>query len=40
MNLGNPVETVLHYLIIEETIYIGYRNEFFMMSALVCMVIH
>ena len=40
MDLGNPLEVVVHYLIIEGMIGLGHRDRFPMVSALVCMVTH
>ena len=40
MGLGNPLEVVLHYLLIREMIGLGHQNNFFMVSALVYMVTH
>ena len=36
--LGNPVEVIVHYLLIGRMTSLDYRNRVFMMSALVCMV--
>ena len=40
MDLGNPLEVVVHYLLIEGMIGLGHRDRFPMVSALVCMVTH
>ena len=40
MGLGNPLKVVVHHLLIGRTTGLGYRNEFPMVSALVCMVTH
>ena len=40
MGLGNPLEVVVHHLLIGGMIGLGYRDGFLMVSALVCMVIH
>ena len=40
MSLGNPLEIVVHYLLIRGIVGLGYRDEFPMVSALVCMVTH
>ena len=40
MGLGNPLKVVVHYLLIGEITSLGYRDEFPMVSALVCMVTH
>ena len=40
MGLGNPLEVVVHYLLIGGMIGLGYRDGFPMVSALVCMVTH
>ena len=37
MDLGNPVDTIVHYIIIGMMTYLGYQDKFFMMSALVYM---
>ena len=37
MGLGNPFESVVHHLLIEEMDGLDYRDEFPIMSALVCM---
>ena len=37
MGLGNPLESVVHHLLIEEMDGLDYRDEFPIMSALVCM---
>ena len=38
MGLGNPLKDVVHHLQIEGMISFGYRDEFLMESAVVCMV--
>ena len=38
MGLGSLLEVVVHYLLIEEMISLNYRDEFVMVSALVCMI--
>ena len=40
MGLGNLLEVVVHHLLIGEMVGLGYRDEFPMVSALVCMVTH
>ena len=40
MNLGNPLEVVMHHLLIRGMIDFGYRDGFPMGSALVCMITH
>ena len=40
MGLGNPLEVVVHYLLIGGMIGLGYRDGFPMVSALVCLVTH
>ena len=35
MDLGNPVETVVHYLLIKMMTYLGRQDKFLMMSAIV-----
>ena len=35
MDLGNVVETIIHYLLIRGMTYLGHRNGFLMVSALV-----
>ena len=39
MGLGNPLEVVVHHLLIGGMVGLDYRDEFPMVSALVCMVI-
>ena len=39
MNLSSLIEIVVHYLIRRMT-YLGYRNSFLIVSALVCMIIY
>ena len=40
MDLGNPFEIIVHYLLIGERTCLGHRNGSSMMNALVYMVIH
>ena len=40
MGLGNPLEVVVHYLLIGGIVGLSYRDEFPMVSALVCIVTH
>ena len=40
MDLGNPLEIVVHHLLIRGMVGLGYRDGFSMVSALVCMVTH
>ena len=40
MDLGNPIEIVVRYLLIERMICLSHQGEFPMMSALVCTVTH
>ena len=40
MGLGNPLEVLVHHLLIEGMIGLGYLDGFPMVSALVCMVAH
>ena len=40
MGLGNPLEVVMHYLLIRGMIGLSYQNGFLMVSTLVCMVTH
>ena len=40
MGLGNPLEVVVHHLLIRGMVGLSYRDEFPMVSALVCMVTH
>ena len=40
MGLGNPLEVVVHHLLIGEMVGLGYWDGFPMVSALVCMVTH
>ena len=40
MGLGNPLEVVVHHLLIGRMDGLGYQDGFPMVSALVCMVIH
>ena len=35
MDLGNPVETIAHHLLIRGMVYLGCQDEFPMISALV-----
>ena len=36
----NPIEIIMHYLLIREMIYLGHPDDFLMLSALVCIVTH
>ena len=40
MGLGNPLEVVMHYLLVRGMIGLGYWDEFPMVSALVRMIAH
>ena len=40
MGLGNPLEVVVHYLLIVRMVGLGYQDRFLMVNALVCMVTH
>ena len=40
MGLGNPLEVVVHHLLIRGMASLGYRHGFPMVSVLVCMVTH
>ena len=40
MELDNPFEVVVHYLLIGGMIGVSYQDEAIMMSVLVCMVTH
>ena len=40
MGLGNPLEVVMHHLLIRGMVGLGYQDKFLMVSALVCMVTH
>ena len=40
MSLGNPLKFVVHYLLIGGMVGLDYQDEFLMVSALTCMVIH
>ena len=40
MDLGNPVETIVHYLLIRGMTYFNHHDKFSMVSTLVCMIIH
>ena len=40
MGLGNPLEVVVHHLLIGGMTGLGYRDRFPMVSALVCMIAH
>ena len=40
MGLGNPLEVVMHHLLIRGMVGLGYQDKFPMVSALVCMVTH
>ena len=39
MGVGNPLEVVMHHLLIGGMVGLSYRDKLPMMSALVCMVI-
>ena len=38
MGLGNPLEVVVHHLLIGRMVGLGYRDGFPMVNALMCMV--
>ena len=40
MGLGNPIDVVVHHILIGGMASLGYRDGFLMVSALVCMVAH
>ena len=40
MDLGNPLETVMHYLLIRRITSLSHQDGFPLVSALVCMVTH
>ena len=40
MGLGNPLKVVVHHLLTGGMVGFGYRDEFSIVSALVCMVAH
>ena len=40
MGLGNPLEVVVHHLLIGWMVGLGYHDRFLMVSALVCMITH
>ena len=40
MGLGNPLEAIVHHLLIGGMVGLGYWDGFSMVSALVCMVAH
>ena len=40
MDLSNPFDFVVHYLLIEGMTYLGHWDGFFMISSLVCMITH
>lgn len=40
MELGNPYEVVVHYLLIRRMICLGHKDEIPMVTILVCMVAH
>ena len=40
MDLANPVEIVMHYLLIRWKTCLSHQDEFLMVSVLVCMVTH
>ena len=40
MDLGNPIKTIMHYLLIRGVTYFGHRDGFPMTSALLYMITH
>ena len=40
MGLGNPLKVIVHHLLTGGMVGFGYRDEIFMVSALMCMVAH
>ena len=40
MGIGNPLEVVMHHILIGEMVGLGYWDGFPMVSALVCMIAH
>ena len=40
MGLGNPLEVIMHHLLIEGMVGLSYQDGFPIVSALVCMVTH
>ena len=40
MDLGNPIEIIVHYLLIRGMTCLGFQDEVPMVSALMCMVTH
>ena len=40
MDLGNPLEVIMHYLLIGGMVSLGHQDGFPMRSALACMVTH
>ena len=40
MGLGNPLEVVVHHLLIGDMVGLSYQDGFLMVSALVCMATH
>ena len=40
MGLGDPLEIVVHHLLIRGMVGLGYRDEFSIVSALVCAWLH
>ena len=40
MDLSNPSDTVMHYILIGEMTYFSYQDDFPMMSTLICMITH
>lgn len=40
MDLDNPIETIVHYLIIRRIVYLGHQDRFPMVSTLMYMVTH
>ena len=40
MGLGNPIDVVVHHILIGGMASLGYRDGFLMVSALVCVWLH
>ena len=40
MNLDNPYEVIIHYLLIGEMTFFSHQNGFPMVSTLICMITH
>ena len=40
MGLGNPLKIVVHHILIERIVGLGYQDGFSIVSALVCIVTH